>query len=331
MVFSLRFALLANAADNCYWRSSNTINAMTSPGWFACNNTQVQPGGAQLCCIGGSQCGEDSICHSNTGYYVGGCTDGSYGDPVCRTSCSECTIPHLTWMSCMSNCTDLGYVASDSETWISWNQTGEVWECCGNNGCDGSPPTASFSAVQPVSWTPVPLAVQSTSTSSPTSTSKTNAATTTSTIASATPTGTGSGAGNSQGQEDGNQHKGEHNNGGLSTGAQVGIGVACGIIGLVLIALVAAWLLRRRRRAGANSNTIDETQAKWRQNQSEAPEYGNMAPHYGHGGLYDAPPSTEYKQHQPQELPPASPTELPGPGVERMELEGDLEQDRDRK
>ncbi|EMC93810.1 hypothetical protein BAUCODRAFT_36264 [Baudoinia panamericana UAMH 10762] len=48
--------------QNCFWRASNTIQAPGS-GWFACNNTQVKAGGAQLCCIVGSQCGEDSICH----------------------------------------------------------------------------------------------------------------------------------------------------------------------------------------------------------------------------------------------------------------------------
>jgi len=82
-------AVSATTADNCYWRSRNTINAMGN-GWFACNNTQVNSDGAQLCCIGGDHCGKDSICHSDAaGYYVGGCTDGSYGDPVCRSSCSE--------------------------------------------------------------------------------------------------------------------------------------------------------------------------------------------------------------------------------------------------
>jgi hypothetical protein len=75
------------ASDNCFWRSKNQIHAMD--GWFACNNTQVANGKAQLCCIPGSHCGQDSICLQNVSYYVGGCTDGTYGDPVCRTSCSE--------------------------------------------------------------------------------------------------------------------------------------------------------------------------------------------------------------------------------------------------
>jgi hypothetical protein len=78
----------AMASDSCFWRSKNQINAMDD-GWFACNNTQVANGRAQLCCIKGSQCGQDSICLQNVKYYVGGCTDGTYGDPVCRTSCSK--------------------------------------------------------------------------------------------------------------------------------------------------------------------------------------------------------------------------------------------------
>lgn len=88
-LLSLLLALSAAASDNCFWRSNNTINA-EGDGWFACNNTQINPGGAQLCCIAGSQCGEDSICHNNNGYYIGGCTDGNYEDPVCNNNCSKC-------------------------------------------------------------------------------------------------------------------------------------------------------------------------------------------------------------------------------------------------
>lgn len=77
----------AMASDNCFWRSKNQIHTMD--GWFACNNTQVTEGGAQLCCIPGSQCGQDGICLQNVSYYVGGCTDRKYRVPACRTSCSK--------------------------------------------------------------------------------------------------------------------------------------------------------------------------------------------------------------------------------------------------
>lgn len=64
----LLFALLATtfAADgqSCYWRSQSQIISEPS-GWFACNNTDTEAGGAQLCCLNGAYCGEDSICHTS--------------------------------------------------------------------------------------------------------------------------------------------------------------------------------------------------------------------------------------------------------------------------
>jgi hypothetical protein len=81
-------AAAATTAQNCFWRSSGTIHAID---WYACNNTRAVEGGAQLCCIGDSQCGQDSICLKDNKYYVGGCTEGTYGDAVCRTDCSECS------------------------------------------------------------------------------------------------------------------------------------------------------------------------------------------------------------------------------------------------
>jgi hypothetical protein len=82
-------AATAATAQNCFWRSSGQIHAI---GWYACNNTRAIAGGAALCCIENSQCGQDSICLKDNKYYVGGCTDGTYGDPVCRTSCCGCSI-----------------------------------------------------------------------------------------------------------------------------------------------------------------------------------------------------------------------------------------------
>jgi hypothetical protein len=92
-------AATAATAQNCFWRSSGQIHAI---GWYACNNTRAIAGGAALCCIENSQCGQDSICLKDNKYYVGGCTDGTYGDPVCRTSCCGCSIfffSGLKWAS----------------------------------------------------------------------------------------------------------------------------------------------------------------------------------------------------------------------------------------
>jgi len=84
--------LFSQSWATCYWRSSSNVGTPT--GWFPCPNTEKTPGGAELCCLNGAQCGEDSICHTQgsdggSGWFVGGCTDGNYADPVCRTSCSK--------------------------------------------------------------------------------------------------------------------------------------------------------------------------------------------------------------------------------------------------
>ena len=90
-IYALLF-LFSQSWATCYWRSLNNVGTPT--GWFPCPNTEKSPGGAELCCLNGAQCGEDSICHiqssgGGSGWFVGGCTDGNYADPVCRTSCSK--------------------------------------------------------------------------------------------------------------------------------------------------------------------------------------------------------------------------------------------------
>ncbi len=67
-----------------------------SGGEFACGEaSNVSSGGAQLCCVNGDQCGRDSICHfskpiaNTSGYYLGGCTDPTYTDPVCQHHCCK--------------------------------------------------------------------------------------------------------------------------------------------------------------------------------------------------------------------------------------------------
>jgi hypothetical protein len=57
--------------------------------WYACDNSRATEDGAQVCCMAKEQCGPDSICMVKNNYYVGECTDATYGDPVCRTSCSQ--------------------------------------------------------------------------------------------------------------------------------------------------------------------------------------------------------------------------------------------------
>ena len=94
---AIAFFALSVSADskhNCYWRRLDQV-VIEDQGWFQCNNTQQTSGGAQLCCKDGDECGQDSICrtsdtaNSGSEWYVGGCTDGTYNDPVCRKDCSK--------------------------------------------------------------------------------------------------------------------------------------------------------------------------------------------------------------------------------------------------
>jgi hypothetical protein len=74
-------------------QDGNTVDCSTTE--TVCPNSSSVDGGAQLCCMKGDTCGEDSPCHftkeiaNTSGYYLGGCTDGPYSDPVCQSHCSE--------------------------------------------------------------------------------------------------------------------------------------------------------------------------------------------------------------------------------------------------
>lgn len=57
----------------------------------------------QMCCRNRDVCLSDSICLSThpvdngSGYYIGGCTDETYSDPVCSKNCGKSSL----WMSNM--------------------------------------------------------------------------------------------------------------------------------------------------------------------------------------------------------------------------------------
>ncbi|KAK4543676.1 hypothetical protein LTR36_005321 [Oleoguttula mirabilis] len=296
LFFCLGDMVVADTADNCYWRGNNTINA--EPGWFACTNTQVNPGGAQLCCIDGAQCGEDSICHSVTGgWYVGGCTDATYGDPVCRTSCTD-----------------------DDQTYIEYDQTDGVWQCCGNSGCgNGVTSDETFTAIAQSDWTALPLSQTSTAAATTTlSTTSSSVSSITSSGITATSTPTSSSTGRA-------------GTGGLSTGVQAGIGVACGIAGLSIVAAITFWVLWRRRRV---SETAQEPGDRWQQREQQPPpqmlqqshpQYGNTVSQYADGagyGGYLRPPAQQKPAYDPTGSP-MSPQELANEGADRHELEVD--------
>ena len=81
----------------CYQRSKGIIQVVSN-NHYACNNTQISDAGHRLCCFTGDDCGKESICHythpadGGSGYYVGGCTDPTYKDPICSQRCSKLSI-----------------------------------------------------------------------------------------------------------------------------------------------------------------------------------------------------------------------------------------------
>ncbi|KAK3722995.1 hypothetical protein LTR37_002141 [Vermiconidia calcicola] len=223
----------ALAQEPCYWRSNEAIAVQDYPGWFACNNTNLSPNGAQLCCLGGAQCGDDRLCRSpmtngstGYGYFVGGCTDPNYRDPVCRMECT-----------------------GDSQTWIQWDNSVSAWRCCGDDGCDGSPTTETFQASPPQRFVAVASAMSTTSSTASATSSSRPASSSSSSSASASPTLTDTGSG-----------------GGLSSGAVAGIAVAGAVVGLALVGAVL-WFCWRRRKADRKQNQA-APEASWQQQDS---------------------------------------------------------------
>jgi hypothetical protein len=126
--------------------------------------------------------------------------------------------------------------AEDAQTWIQWNQNTQAWECCGNNACDGSPPTETFKAVARASWSPVEWV--------PRQTSSSTASTTTAASHSTSASGTSTSTNTTPSQTSSNNDRA----GKLSTAAQAGIGVACGLFGLAAILGLVLLLMKKHKK-----------------------------------------------------------------------------------
>ena len=81
------------AEATCYVAAYGIVGEQ--PGWNACPGTASSTGGVETCCLSGSDCGEDSLCHianaddPDNSWYQAGCTDSNYQDPICRNDCGE--------------------------------------------------------------------------------------------------------------------------------------------------------------------------------------------------------------------------------------------------
>jgi hypothetical protein len=96
LVACLLFLLHFHEANaTCYCKDFGEIVICGGNGQTTCENASSVDSEAQLCCGIGDQCGIDSLCHFTTpqalssGYYLGGCTDPTFTDPVCSNPCGE--------------------------------------------------------------------------------------------------------------------------------------------------------------------------------------------------------------------------------------------------
>lgn len=144
--------------------------------------------------------------------------------------------------------------------------------CCGNGGCNGTVTDDTFSGPSPEDWEVVTGSSSSSSAQPSTTTSQSSGAastsntqaTTTGTAASPSTGGTAASATSGASQS--------NNDGGLSTGAQVGIGVGIGLAGLALIVgLIAIFMIKKRNKKNRESTPVDEVHEKMGHPPSYAP------------------------------------------------------------
>ena len=160
--------------------------------------------------------------------------------------------------------------AGDAETWIQYNNTEELWHCCGNNGCTGIPTSETFQAVAPSQWSALPSTsiAQSSST-----TSSTYTPTTTNPSSSPSPSSTG--------------------NEGLSIGAKAGIGATAAIAGVAIIlatVFLGLWRKAHSRHQGMPHEIAGQ--------QQQAPPQSRMY----HGGFIKSPFSQPMHTSPPSEM-----------------------------
>ncbi|MCJ1472510.1 hypothetical protein MMC13_001158 [Lambiella insularis] len=176
--------------------------------------------GVGACCAAGDTCGDDLICYythpimGGSGYYVAGCTDPTFSNQsICSPHCSDLALPDVVY-----------------------NSVTELWACCavGNTRNCSSPTDETFEAPDPqqlfaTSTSSVPSTItSSSSTLSTTSVTATEMSLSTTTAASiVTPVPVSSG---------------------LSTGAQIGIGIGAAVVGLAVLAGLVFFFRRCSRR-----------------------------------------------------------------------------------
>ena len=163
-------------------------------------------------------------------------------------------------------------LAGDAQTWIRWDNSASAWQCCGDDGCDGTPTDETFNAISPARYSAVPSVPTSASSAAVTSSKSSG-------------------------------HIDDQDNG-LSAGTIGGIaaGVAGGVIAVLTAIIVPLWI---KRRNASKQRTLDE---KWQ----ETYHHRDILPHYRHdedGFAYAQ--QDVYSKRNPATPQPMSYQELP--------------------
>lgn len=81
-----------SSAQTCYVAQDGGVQRAST--WKACPGSASD--GFEICCLPGSECGEDMLCHIPSSFgpgpnswYQAGCTDPTYQSSVCRKDCGE--------------------------------------------------------------------------------------------------------------------------------------------------------------------------------------------------------------------------------------------------
>ncbi len=306
----LAFALLVSADSECYWRNHNVISPEAPSGWFACNNTNLTPDGAQLCCLNGGQCSNNQLCrvgltNGSVGYsyYVGGCTDPNYSDPVCRMDCSESSA-----FARLSYCLQYHYrandtKASDYQTYVQWDLSVSAWRCCGDSGCTtGTPTSETFQADSPQQFVAVPSALTTMSSSIGASTATLISSVSLTSSITTSPTA--------------------EPNIGLSTGAKAGIGVGAAIGGLVVAGAIFFLCWRKgKSNSGQDPSSNPEARRQEREQDTGPPQIQQQ--NYQGSPAYCQQSPSQLAYNVARKEAPMSPQEMSGDA--RAELSADDE------
>ena len=95
LFFQATFSAAQAATSTCYCKDAGAVSS-TCANAVPCGNDTSR---VQQCCIAGHQCHPDGFCYTGepppdvvtfSSFYMGGCTDPTFEDPVCPQECSKC-------------------------------------------------------------------------------------------------------------------------------------------------------------------------------------------------------------------------------------------------